>query len=153
MGDADEKTIKKAYRKMCLKHHPDKGGDEHLFKEINAAHEILSDPKKRKIYDQHGLEGIEQDGGVPSGGDDLFSMFFGGGRGRSSGPKRGPSVNHPLKVGLEDIYNGKTVKLAISRKVIVGDSSECYTCNGQGVVMQMQRMPRAGVQSSKEKRT
>merc|ERR1712183_335333 len=139
--DADSKTIKKAYRKLCLQHHPDKGGDEHLFKEINAAHEILSDPKKRKIYDQHGLEGIEQEGGVPSGGDDLFSMFFGGrGRGRNAGPKKGPSVNHPLKVSLEDVYNGKTVKLAISRKVIVGDSNECATCNGQGVVTEMRQI-------------
>merc|ERR1712232_1126108 len=56
------------------------------------------------------------------------------------GPKRGPSVNHPLKVSLEDVYNGKTVKLAISRKVIVGESNECATCNGQGVVMQTQQI-------------
>jgi len=140
--DADEKQIKKAYRKLCLKHHPDKGGDEHLFKEINAAHEILSDPKKRKIYDKHGLEGIEQQGGASSaGGEDLFSMFFGGGRGRrSSGPRKGASVNHPLKISLEDLYNGKTVKLAINRKVIVGDSSECASCDGRGVVMEVKQL-------------
>merc|ERR1712232_1195545 len=137
------KTIKKAYRKLCLIHHPDKGGDEHLFKEINAAHEILSDPQKRKIYDRYGLEGIEQDGGGPSttGGEDLFSMFFGGGRdGRNAGPRKGPSVNHPLKVSLEDVYNGKTVKLAINRKVIVGESNECITCNGQGSVMETKQI-------------
>jgi DnaJ family protein A protein 2 len=98
--DADEKEIKKAYRKLAVKHHPDKGGDEHLFKEINAAYEILSDSKKREVYDKYGLEGVEQEGGSSAaGGEDLFSMFFGGGgRGRSSGPRKGPSLNHPLKV-------------------------------------------------------
>jgi len=139
--DADQKAIKKAYRKMAVKHHPDKGGDEHFFKEVNAAYEILSDPKQRKIYDQYGLEGVAQDG-APSaaGGEDLFSMFFGGGKSRSSGPRKGPSIQHPLKVSLEDLYNGKMVKLAINRKVIVGDSNECATCHGQGAVMEMRQI-------------
>lgn len=140
--DDDPKTIKKAYRKLCLKHHPDKGGDEHTFKEINAAYEILSDEKKREVYDQYGLEGVEQEGGPGGGGggEDLFSMFFGGGRGRSAGPRKGPSINHPLKVSLNDLYNGKTVKLAINRKVIVGESSTCGSCRGQGVVMEMRQI-------------
>lgn len=140
--DVDEKSLKKAYRKLCLKHHPDKGGDEHVFKEVNAAYEILSDPKKRELYDQYGLEGVEQEGGPGGpGADDLFSMFFGGGgRRRSSGPRKGPSLQHPLKVSLNDLYNGKTVKLAINRKVIVGDSSVCSTCRGQGVVMEMRQI-------------
>jgi len=141
--DADQKTIKKAYRKLCLKHHPDKGGDEQVFKEVNAAYEILSDEKKREIYDEHGLEGVEQEGGPgggPGGADDLFSMFFGGGRGRSAGPRKGPSLQHPLKVSLNDLYNGKTVKLAINRKVIVGESSTCDTCRGQGVVMEVRQI-------------
>mmetsp|Transcript_27239 Transcript_27239/g.59998 ORF Transcript_27239/g.59998 Transcript_27239/m.59998 type:complete len:413 (-) Transcript_27239:140-1378(-) len=140
--DVDEKALKKVYRKLCLKHHPDKGGDEHVFKEVNAAYEILSDPAKRELYDKYGLEGVEQEGG-PGGpaGDDLFSMFFGGGgRSRRAGPKKGPSVQHPLKVSLNDLYNGKTVKLAINRKVIVGDSSECSTCRGQGVVIEMRQI-------------
>jgi DnaJ family protein A protein 2 len=54
--NADEKEIKKAYRKLSRQHHPDKGGDEHKFKEINAAYEILSDPEKRAAYDKYGLE-------------------------------------------------------------------------------------------------
>lgn len=140
--DVDEKTLKKAYRKLCLKHHPDKGGDEHFFKEVNAANEILSNPKKRKLYDQYGLEGVEQGGGSgTAAGEDLFSMFFGGGsRGQRSGPQKGPSIQHPLKVSLNDLYNGKTVKLAINRKVIVGDSSECETCHGKGAVMEMRQI-------------
>merc|ERR1711976_279697 len=140
--DADQKDIKKAYRRLSRTHHPDKGGDEHKFKEINAAYEILSDPDKRAAYDKYGLEGVSEDGAAPgAGGEDLFSMFFGGGSRRSRrGPRKGPSVNHPLKVSLEDLYNGKTVKLAVNRKVIVGESSECSSCNGQGMVMEMRQL-------------
>ena len=139
--DADPKEIKKAYRKLAVKHHPDKGGDEHLFKEINAAYEILSDEKKRELYDKYGLEGVEGDGPPSAGGEDLFSMFFGGGgRGRSAGPRKGPSIQHPLKVSLEDLYNGKTVKLAINRKVIVGEAKTCQECRGQGAVMEVRQI-------------
>jgi len=138
---ASEKEIKKAYRKLAVKHHPDKGGDEHLFKEINAAYEILSDEKKRELYDKYGLEGVENEGGPGgAGGDDLFSMFFGGGGGRRSGPRKGPSIQHPIKVSLDDLYNGKTVKLAINRKVIVGEPKECERCGGQGVVMEIRQI-------------
>lgn len=141
---ADEKEIKKAYRKLAVKHHPDKGGDEAKFKEVSAAYEILSDKEKRGKYDKYGLEGVADEGG--GGGrdaNDLFSMFFGGrggGGSRSRGPKKGPSINHPLKCSLADLYNGKTVKLAVTRKVIVGESSECNRCGGQGAVMEMRQI-------------
>jgi DnaJ family protein A protein 2 len=138
---ATEKEIKKAYRRAAIKHHPDKGGDEHFFKEVNAAYEILSDPEKRALYDKYGLEGVEGD--VPSqGGEDLFSMFFGGGGGRRGPPavRKGPSTQHPLKVSLEDLYNGKTVKLAINRKVIVGEVKECERCGGQGAVLELRQI-------------
>jgi len=148
--DADEKTIKKSYRKLCLKHHPDKGGDEQRFKEISAAYEVLSDPEKRELYDKYGLEGVEREGGPSSAaggsaGEDLFSMFFGGGAGgrkrrHNAGPRKGPSLTHPLKVSLEDLYNGKTAKLAINRKVIVGDSNECSKCDGNGSVMETKQL-------------
>ncbi|KAL7581434.1 hypothetical protein ACA910_022015 [Epithemia clementina (nom. ined.)] len=139
--DASQKEIKKAYFRLSKTHHPDKGGDEHKFKEINAAYEILSDPEKRKAYDKYGLEGIE-DEGAAARGEDLFSMFFGGGRGRSArqGPRKGPSVNHPIKVSLEDLYNGKTVKLAVNRKIIVGEARNCVKCNGQGVIMEVRQI-------------
>jgi DnaJ family protein A protein 2 len=92
------------------------------------------------MYDMYGLEGVEN--GAPSAeGEDLFSMFFGGGRGkRSSGPKKGPSINHPLKVSLDDVYNGKTVKLAVNRKVIVGEVKTCPACNGQGVKIEIRQI-------------
>ena len=141
--DADQKEIKKAFRRLSRIHHPDKGGDEHKFKEINAAYEILSDEDKRKAYDQYGLEGVSDDGHPGNmHGEDLFSMFFGGGsrRSRSAGPRKGPSVNHPLKISLEDLYKGKTVKLAVNRKVIVGEVTECATCGGQGSRMEMRQL-------------
>lgn len=130
-----------------VKHHPDKGGDEHKFKEISAAYEVLSDPEKRAKYDKYGLEGLEGSD-MPSGADDLFSMFFGGGgRGRrSAATRRGDDVNHPLKVSLEDLYNGKTVKLAVSRQVLVGESRMCTTCDGQGMVVELRQIALGMVQ-------
>jgi DnaJ family protein A protein 2 len=139
--DASAKDIKKAYRKLSLVHHPDRGGDEHKFKEINAAYEILSDEEKRKAYDKYGLDGVTEDGAAHPGGEDIFDMFFpGAGRSRRSGPKKGPALNHPRKVSLDDIYNGKTVKLKINRKVIVGEATSCSACNGQGVKMEIRQI-------------
>jgi len=146
---ADEKEIKKAYRKLAVKHHPDKGGDEHKFKEINAAYEILSDAEKRSKYDKYGLEGVADDGPGGASPDDLFSMFFGGGggpRGSARGPARGEDVNHPLKCNLEDLYNGKTVKLAVNRQVIVGEPKLCSSCDGQGVVIELRQIALGMVQ-------
>merc|ERR1719491_913008 len=130
---ADEKEIKKAYRKLAVKHHPDKGGDEAKFKEVSAAYEILSDPEKRVKYDKFGLEGVADEG-------------VGGGGRRRQGPKRGEDVNHPIKVSLEDLYNGKTVKLAVNRQVIVGGAKQCHTCDGQGVVVELRQIALGMVQ-------
>ena len=146
---ASSGEIKKAYRKLAIKHHPDKGGDEHKFKEISAAYEILSDEDKRSKYDKYGLEGVAEDGGGAGGAEDLFSMFFGGrgGRGsRSSGPRKGDDVQHPLKVSLEDLYNGKTVKLAVHRQVIVGEARKCAECDGNGVVVELRQIAMGMVQ-------
>ncbi len=140
---------------MAVKHHPDKGGDEHYFKEINAAYEILSDAEKRVKYDKYGLEGLDDDNGGGGGGGghhDLFSMFFGGGMGGgggrrgSSGPRKGEDINHPLKVSLADLYNGKTVKLAINRQVLIGQPKLCTNCDGQGVVIELRQIALGMVQ-------
>ncbi|RHY63694.1 hypothetical protein DYB35_006476 [Aphanomyces astaci] len=109
---ASAADIKKAYRKLALKNHPDKGGDPELFKDITVAYEVLSDPEKRELYDKYGEEGLQQGGGGGHPGADIFSQMFGGGGGRPRGPQRGEDLTHPLKVSLEDLYNGKTVKLA-----------------------------------------
>lgn len=121
---------------------------------MSAAYEILSDADKRERYDKYGLEGVADDGGGGGrGADDLFSMFFGGGGRRSSGPRKGEDVTHPIKVSLEDLYNGKTVKLAIHRQIIVGDSKVCDACNGQGVVLEMRQIAMGMVQQIQRKCT
>jgi len=71
--------IKKSFRKIALKEHPDKGGDPEKFKEITVAYEVLSDPKKRDIYDKYGEEGLREGGGDGGGFGDIFDLFGGGG--------------------------------------------------------------------------
>jgi DnaJ homolog subfamily A member 1 len=89
---------------------------------------VLSDPKKRELYDRGGEQAIKE-GGVASemhNPMDIFDMFFGGGHrgGRSNGPARGKDTVHPLKVTLEELYNGSTRKLALQKSVI------CVNCKG-----------------------
>ena len=136
--DVDDNSLKKAYRKLALQYHPDKNPDAgEKFKEISHAYEVLSDPEKRSMYDRYGEEGLSG-GGMGGGMDanDLFSQLFGGvftggmggngGRGRNSGPRRGKDMIHSLKVSLEDLYLGKTAKLALQKNVV------CDTCKGSG---------------------
>ncbi len=78
-------------------------------------------------------------------------MFFGGGGGGRSGPRKGESINHPIKVSLEDLYNGKTVKLAINRQVIVGEATMCNQCDGRGVVMELRQIALGMVQQVQRK--
>merc|ERR1719401_1031535 len=132
----------KAYKKMAIKHHPDKGGSEEKFKEITRAYEVLSDSKMRQKYDAGGEEALEENGrGDPS---DIFSEIFGGGRGggRSSRRQKTKDVVQPLKVTLEQIYNGQTKKMAITRQVIDKKKgvSSCSECGGRGVKVEVIRM-------------
>uniref|UniRef100_R4FNQ3 Putative dnaj c chaperone protein n=1 Tax=Rhodnius prolixus TaxID=13249 RepID=R4FNQ3_RHOPR len=127
--DATDSEIKKAYRKLAKEFHPDKNpqaGDK--FKEISFAYEVLSDERKRDMYNRYGLEGMQngmQDGGMSH--EDLFSQLFGGmfGGGRR-GPRKAEDTIHPLRVTLEDLYNGRTANLQLTRNVF------CKTCNGKG---------------------
>jgi len=141
--NATEKEIKTAYRKLAVKHHPDKGGDQEKFKEITRAYEVLSDSEKRSKYDRFGEEGLEDGGGDP--GDIFAQMFGGGGGGRGGGGRKRQKtkdVNQPLKVTLEQLYNGQTKKMAISRQVIDKKKGvqECGECGGRGVKVQVVRM-------------
>lgn len=145
--DASVADIKKAYRKLAVKYHPDKGGDEEKFKEISRAYEVLSDAQQRERYDQFGEEGL--DGSSGGGGHDprdVFDMFFQGMGGRRGGAgsqkKRGQDVVHPIKVTLEQCYNGATKKLAINRDVVDANEPvrECPDCDGRGVRVQIIRM-------------
>lgn len=152
--DAQENDIKRAYRRLALKYHPDKNpGDEaaaEKFKEVSAAYECLSDESKRKLYDQHGKKGLEEGGG---GGhhdaSDIFSMFFGGGR--RDGPPKPKDIIHELAVSLEDMYNGKTKKIAVSRDRLCGgctgtgvkpgaSKNSCGPCGGRGVQIKQQQV-------------
>lgn len=133
---ATSNEIKKAYRKLALRLHPDKnpGNAEAAdkFKEITGAYEILIDEEKRSTYDQFGLEGLSGGGMGAGGAEDLFAQFFGGGMfggggsRRPRGPQRSRDMVHTLKVTLEDLYNGKTSKMALKKTV------SCPTCKGLG---------------------
>jgi len=140
--NASEPEIKKAYRKLAVKHHPDKGGDTEKFKEITRAYEVLSDADKRSKYDRFGEEGLEEGGGGDA--QDIFAQMFGGGGGggRRQQKQKTKDVVQPLKVTLEQLYNGQTKKMAITRKVIDKKAGvqECGECGGRGVTVQVVRM-------------
>jgi molecular chaperone DnaJ len=140
--DASQKEIKKAYRKLAKKYHPDMNdGDDkssEKFKKISEAYEILSDPDKRKRYDQYGHSGINEEdfnfddfarGGF-GGFEDIFDMFFGGGMGgmnrRRNSPQRGRDLQYKLSVSFEDAAFGTKKKITIPR------TEECPKCNGSG---------------------
>mmetsp|Transcript_114724 Transcript_114724/g.370920 ORF Transcript_114724/g.370920 Transcript_114724/m.370920 type:complete len:523 (+) Transcript_114724:56-1624(+) len=145
--NVSEAEIKKAYRKLAVKHHPDKGGNEEKFKEITRAYEVLSDTEKRAKYDRGGEEAVEgNDGGGDPG--DIFNAFFGGaggGRGGGGGRRqrqKTKDVVQPLKISLEQMYNGATKKMAITRQVIdkARGVQECQACDGRGVKVEVVRM-------------
>lgn len=152
---ADE--IKKAYRKIAIKFHPDKNPDdkgaEDKFKEAAEAYEVLSSSDKKQRYDQFGHAGMNGGRGQGGGGmnmDDIFSQFgdvfgggggspfdsfFGGGGGRSRG-RKGSNLRIKLKLSLQEIANGVEKKIKVNR-LIVADGvtfKNCTTCQGTGQV-------------------
>jgi molecular chaperone DnaJ len=138
--DASEADIKKAYRRLAMKLHPDRNPDdksaEEQFKEAKEAYEVLSDARKRAAYDQYGHEGLEQRGagaGFQSGeafGDifgDVFGDIFGGGRrGGRAQVFRGADLRYELELDLHQAVFGASVEIEVPRL------AECETCNGTG---------------------
>ena len=137
---ADE--IKKAYRRLAMKHHPDRNKDDESaaarFKEAKEAYEVLSNAEKRAAYDQFGHDGLRA--GAPGGGGfggaegfadifgDVFGDIFGGGRGRGGGSQvfRGADLGYELKLDLETAVKGDTVTIDVPTQV------SCETCDGSG---------------------
>src|SRR3990167_896652 len=148
--DATVAQVKKAYRSMALKHHPDRVAEDkkaeatERFKEISEAYGVLSDSKKRGMYDQYGHAGIDQNfttddifrGADFSGfGDlgDIFSQFFGGagfdlfGGGRQSrAPRRGRDIQYEVDITLDEAFQGVKKKIKIPR------NEHCTQCDGSG---------------------
>jgi len=157
--DADESTIKKAYRRLAMKHHPDRNaGDaksEEMFKEAKEAYEILTDANKRAAYDQFGHAGVDASaagGGGAQGFSDAFSDIFGdifGGRGGRSNVHRGSDLRYNLEISLEQAAHGTETKIRIPTmekcETCHGDGTKpgsspktCPTCNGHGQVRMQQ---------------
>ena len=144
-------AIKTAYRKLAMKYHPDKNPSPEAaekFKEISHAYEILSDDQKREIYDQYGEEGLSGAGagGPGMNAEDIFSQFFGGGFGHGGGPQRptrGKDIKHSISCTLEELYKGKTTKLALNKTILCtnckglggaeGKVHKCTDCHGSGM--------------------
>lgn len=157
--DADENTIKKAYRRLAMKYHPDRNaGDvksEEMFKEAKEAYEILTDANKRAAYDQFGHAGVNANaagGGGAQGFSDAFSDIFGdifGTRSGRSHMHRGSDLRYNLEISLEQAAHGTETKIRIPTmekcETCHGDGAKpgtspktCSTCNGHGQVRMQQ---------------
>jgi molecular chaperone DnaJ len=154
-----EKDLKKAYRRVAMKYHPDRNPDdksaEDKFKEASEAYEILSDSQKRTAYDQYGHDGVNPQMGGGAAGFNNFSDIFGdifggsgGSRGRG-GPQRGSDLQYTLQVNLEQAVKGTTAKIRVPTlvgcKVCDGSGAkpgskpvQCPTCGGVGQVRMQQ---------------
>lgn len=138
--DASADEIKKAYRKLAMKYHPDRNQGnkeaEEKFKEVNEAYQILSDPDKKAKYDQFGT--ADFNGGFGAGGfdfsdmggfEDIFDSFFGGGfstRRRRNGPEKGADLEYTISLTFEEAVFGVEKEISISK------NEKCETCNGTG---------------------
>lgn len=135
--EAQDGSVKKAYHKLAMKHHPDKGGDPEQFKKIQAAYDILSDPQKRQNFDQFGT--AEGPGGFPPGfnANDMFSQMFGGAFGGAGLNQHARRANHEhtITISLEDSYRGavKNFKIALTKPCWTCQK-KCTQCNGRGQV-------------------
>ncbi|MCV6606467.1 MAG: molecular chaperone DnaJ [Porticoccaceae bacterium] len=163
--NASEAELKKAYRRVAMKHHPDRNPDnkesEEKFKEASEAYEVLSNSEKRAAYDQYGHAGVDSQSGFGGGGfgggnfsdifGDVFGDIFGGGGGGRSrgGPRRGADLSYTMELDLEEAVKGVAKKIRIPTLVSCNtcdgsgakkgtSASSCGTCNGSGQVRMQQ---------------
>ena len=157
---ADAAAVKKAYRRIAMKYHPDRNPDdpkaEDKFKDASEAYEILADEQKREAYDRYGHAGVDPQGmgggqGFSGGFGDVFSDVFGDvfGGGGARGPSRGSDLQYTLEITLEQAVKGTTAKIKIPTNVSCDtcdgsgakpgtSSTTCKTCNGNGQVRMQQ---------------
>jgi molecular chaperone DnaJ len=162
---ADENEIKRAYRLLARKHHPDvnedKAAAERKFKEINEAYEVLSDPQKRANYDRFGHAGTDGGfggAGAAEGFGDIFDMFFGAARSgatagpRRNGPARGSDLRYDVEITLEEAFSGTQRDISFKHlaacQTCKGSGAEpgtlisaCDRCSGTGVMRQVRQTP------------
>lgn len=135
--DASEADIKKSYRRVAMKYHPDRNSDDHdaedKFKEASEAYEVLSNADKRAAYDRFGHEGLGNGGGGQGGAGgfsdifgDVFGDIFGGGGRSRGGPARGSDLRYNLELDLEEAVRGTTTTIRVPNLV------SCETCDGSG---------------------
>lgn len=161
--DTGDEEIKKAYRKLAMKYHPDKNPGnkdaEEQFKEASEAYEVLRDREKRQIYDQYGHEGLKGTGfNGFHGFNDIFSSFgdifedffgFGGGRSGRSRARKGKDLRYDMELTLEEAFSGKEGEISfqkwVSCEICEGsgvspgsDVKECSTCHGSGSIITSQ---------------
>lgn len=129
--DADDQTIKKAFRRLSREYHPDKNPGAHeKFLQINKAYETLIDPEKRKIYDIYGEEGLDKQNNLMS----------------NEHRQKGPNSKIEISVELEDLYNGAVKEMSVQKNIVcpkchgtggkLGKTKQCHQCHGRGIVMQ-----------------
>ena len=138
--DADEKTLKSAFRKKAMEHHPDRNPgctvSEGKFKEVSEAWEVLSDAQKRSVYDRFGKQGLNGSAGGGQQGrpedvfrdvfGDMFSELFGGQRQARGGPGRGADLRYDYEITLEEAFRGKQAEISVPT------TEKCEPCNGSG---------------------
>mgnify|MGYP003365490721 CR=1 FL=1 len=163
--DADEKEIKRAYRELSKKYHPDKNTEDDdaqaKYMDITNAYEVLMDSEKRNIYDRYGEEGLKNGAGQHGGGGgghggDPFRDFFGGGGGFQRGPPKAQDVQAETKVTLADYYNGKDIDFQIDLMDVCdvckgtgssdGKKHQCSDCGGRGRIVQKMNLGHGMIQ-------
>jgi len=157
--NATPDEIKKAFRRLAMKHHPDKNrepGAEERFKEINEAYEVLSDPQKRSAYDRFGHAGADSpfartfEGFDLGGFGDIFDAFFGGTASRGRQPQRGPDLHQQLTLSFEEAVFGAKKEFEVTRYEVCSvcnglraepgtEPKKCPVCGGSGEIRRTQR--------------